>query len=685
MNNHEHHGGHAQDDPAEEIKKYVHILYRRRWLLVAVSLTCMVGSLVWAKLQTPTYRATASLLIEPELAESMKLVQTEPVRWEEELLKTQMEVIRSRKVAGEAYRALGMAGQAMPGSDQIESFRRGIEVKAVRNTRIFRVSMAHSDAKEASRQVNILVDRYLAQNLADRREVSNAAFMWLSEQLASMKQKLRDSEMTLLRYKEDENIVSLEKSRLMLERRIGEKDVAYTAALGRAHHLGAVLAEISGASAEVRNVLPKDLQSPVIKEIQSALNEVTVSYAQSTKVYKPKHPRMVALHAQLSTLRGQLNRQIDQIVDSLEMERDISKSRATSLAAELAELKRNSMILAKQAVQYDVLDREAGSNLKLFNSLLGRLKEVDMEGNTKANNVRVLDSAEVPHRTSNRGLRASLVVGILLSIILGAGLCLVLEIYDDSLDTEDDVRFYLQQNTFALIPMEKGVGYAGGKSSEAFGRAFREFRLALERQRRSHQLSTLMITSAQHGEGKSTTVLHLGRTLAQWGLKILLVDANLIEPGLSKALGKETALGLSNFFSGEGTVANLILGTRWERLTILPAGALPPRPYELLGSAKIRLLLEEVKSKFDLILLDTPSVTEVPEVAVMGGYADGILVVARAGKTSRFEIAKALRSLTSFNRHILGVVLTAADTASSSFAYLDYLDEEQGPEDTLTY
>jgi capsular exopolysaccharide synthesis family protein len=183
------------------------------------------------------------------------------------------------------------------------------------------------------------------------------------------------------------------------------------------------------------------------------------------------------------------------------------------------------------------------------------------------------------------------------------------------------------------------------------------------------QLKTLVVCSANPREGKTTSVLYLGTTMAQSGQRTLLIDTDMRRPRLHRSTGVALAPGLSNLLIGEDSYDHLIQPTEVANLFILPCGLTPPNPAELLLTKRFETVLAELSRRFDRVILDSPPIQAVTEAVVMSKRVDGVVLVVRASKTMRDELRRSTRMIRDIGGSIVGVIVNELDARDSYYGY----------------
>ncbi|MCI5224054.1 MAG: polysaccharide biosynthesis tyrosine autokinase, partial [Candidatus Electrothrix sp. AR4] len=351
------------------------------------------------------------------------------------------------------------------------------------------------------------------------------------------------------------------------------------------------------------------------------------------------------------------------ITNDLKIACRIIQDREVNVNNALQSLKKDSMRLAEQAIQYGVLKREAESNRQMYAVLLERLKQTDIGGSIVVNNIRVIDNARIPKKPFKPNIPRNLLLSGVLGLFIGTGLCFLIEFFDNSFRNENDVASRLNLPLIGTIPYSKSknriISNGNNKLEHLVSKEYQESKAMLDFHRQEGSLDTLLVTSALQSEGKTVSVAALGMAFAHAGTKVLLVDADITTTqSLSKIFSVDKASGLSDFFIKNNDPAGLIQKTTLDNLYLLPRGLTPADPAELLGSRKMKQLIHNMKGKFDLVIIDSPPVSVTLGVSLLGNFIDGTVFIIRSNSTSTSMARDAVDSLRKLKVNIIGALLT---------------------------
>ena len=308
-------------------------------------------------------------------------------------------------------------------------------------------------------------------------------------------------------------------------------------------------------------------------------------------------------------------------------------------------------------------------------------------------NVSIIDTAKIPERPVGPSTKKNVGVAGILGLALGAGLIYLLEIMDYTFKKPEEVERQMDLNVIGAVPKFEGVKRGKNKKKDSkeseqdylknlitkndpkapASEAFREIRTNLHYKSVDKQLKTIVVTSPSLGDGKTVTSVNMAVTLAKSGKKVLVIDADLRKPKVHLYFGIPNEKGLTNIIKGDiDEDINVLELKDVPNLSVIPSGPIPPNPAEILSSNKMQKLLENLKDKYDFILIDTPPVGQVTDAAILAGIADGTILVFACSQT-RIDMAKrAKKALESVSTNIIGTVLTKLDIGRAKYYNYEY-------------
>jgi polysaccharide biosynthesis transport protein len=691
---------------SESLRRYAEILRRRLWIVLAIVALGITASVLYTLRQPKIYAATATVIVNPQaprvfgsdVQEVIELGTTS--YWStQEYYNTQVDIITGFplaratvvKTAGDvAYydqlaprdRHPGLADEARI-ERAAEIFVEMVSASQNRESRIIAITVAHTDPALARALANAHVDSYIAGTLATRTRGADRSARFLAVERDAAEAALRQSEERLYEFKDDNDIlsVSLEDRQNILANDIQR----YSGALGDARikriELGSLRKRAQGLQGE------DVLESPVfaLASNSAAVDALKHQYVAA----KQRFLEIQADYGPRSEVYQQQQKKVDELIGQIQAEarramRELDERFQAAVAAEgafqgeLERLKKEALALGPLAVEYNRLVRQQKSDEDNYNRLLGRLQTSSQESRNEQINVDEHEPARAAVLVSPR-LKVNVAVATMLALMLGIGLAFLLDYLDRSIKSADDVERAIGAPLLGVIPVVSEVrGHdAGGQRERDLyvyanpasraAECCRSIRTNILFSAADRPMRTITISSPRPREGKTTTTIYMGTTMAQSGQRVLLVDTDLRRPRLHKSLGVSKNRGLTNLILGDATIDDVIKSTDIPNLFVLPCGPQPPNPAELLLTNRFQQVLAELEQRFERILLDSPPVLAVTDAVVLSRLSSGVMLVAQAGKTQLDDLSAAARQFQDVDASILGVILNDMDISSRRY------------------
>lgn len=465
------------------------------------------------------------------------------------------------------------------------------------------------------------------------------------------------------------------------------------------------IAEIEGKKAAFMAGLMNeglfDVKDPQIRrydeQIELLTNNLRIEIA---KVAKAEIPNPIAMNEDL------FKRKID-----VEASLQALQPRVSALKRIVDDYNRQLESLPEKSLKLARLERTARVDEKLYLMMQEKFEESRITEVAQLGNVRLIDPAKAPKFPIKPRKKLNMLLGAIVGLVLGFSLTFLLEYVDNSLRTIEDLervgltvlgsipRIKEEEavKRMKFLPSVNGGTNGAGNGHTTHGHpvnqdakriasrlithfapkspiseAYRSFRTNIQYTRLDKPLRAILLTSPGPGEGKSTSGANLAITMAQMGSKVLLVDTDLRRPVLHSIFKLDKRMGLTNVLVGRNTLDEAVQATEVENLSLLTSGPLPPNPSELLGSNTMRQTLEEIKSKYDMAIFDTPPIIAVTDAAVLGSILDGIIIVIKSGHTDRNAALRSVALLSNLKNRLLGALLNGVDIENMYGSYYYY-------------
>jgi capsular exopolysaccharide synthesis family protein len=418
--------------------------------------------------------------------------------------------------------------------------------------------------------------------------------------------------------------------------------------------------------------LPQVLEDKSVETLRAKRTDLEAEYQDKLERFKPAYPEMKQLQSQIGELDRQIQAEVDLIKGSIKAQYDAAAAQEQSLAAEIERLKGQVTDFRNRNIQYTILQREVDTNRQLYDGLLQRYKEIGVAGGVGANNIAIIDKAEVPERPYKPSLSRNLAISLMIGLLFGAGAAFAREQFDDTFKSPEDLEENLGLPLLGMIPLahdqeEHAKLLLEPRSS--FAEAYRSLRTALQFSTSSGVPKSLLITSSRPSEGKSSTAATLARNFAELGMRVLLIDADLRKPSLHVALGLTNSFGLTNCLTEKAIPPEVFQKTSVTGLTLMASGPLPPNPAELLAGPKMLSLLTVSAEKYDIVIVDSPPVGGLADAPLLANMVIGTLLVIDVTATHRGAARAALKRLHFARAQLVGTVVNKVDVSQQGYGY----------------
>jgi capsular exopolysaccharide synthesis family protein len=689
------------------LRDYLRILHKHRWMMLAV-VAVMVSVVTVVSFRTqPVYESVSRLEINgevPDLANLRELFLQMPTS--EDFIQTQVRILESDDLAIQTVRALrlydrpeyavrpaGGATAAAPFTPAEEmmligAFRSRLRVEEVRASRLVDVHFESTDPKMAADVANTLADLYVENNFRKKYESTMQATEWMSGQLREVKTKMEQSHEALVKYERDNQIFALNEGQNVTLTKLGDLNHEVTEA--EAERIAKESQAQLVASRRLDDI-PAVAQSPLIQDLDRRMSQLRGDEAEASATLGPKHPRVLRIERQIQDLKAQLEHEKQQVANRIESEYQAAQRREQLLRKSLDAQKAEANVLNSRLVEYSLLKREYETNQQLYESLLQRLKEAGISSGLRSSNIHVADRARPPLSPIRPRKTTNILMSLIVGLVLGAVLALFNEYLDNSVKVPEDIESLVNLPVLGIIPALgsvnggaqrralPGVAPAPRQTNElatvaqpqsVVSEAYRALRTSILLSTSKQPPQTILVSSGQPREGKTTTALNLAITLAQRGDRVVLIDTDLRRPRVHRAFGLTNDQGLSSYLAGNSPVDNLARPIRQiPNLFVITSGPTPPNPAELLSSEPIEGLFHELRRQFDFIVMDSPPTITVADSMILAAHADGVMLVVHGAVTTRETLKHTTKLMNSVNARVIGVVLNNVDIRSVDYKY----------------
>ena len=706
--------------------EYVRVLMKRKWTVLACLFTIFSVVAIASLKMTPVYEASGSIAInKPDSglvnfnnSPTFNLDYFDPTE-----LDTEVKILQSDLLALQVVKELALDRRpefggktpALPSSldlapDPLQAdsartssllgnFRGNLRVTLFPNTHIVEVHFRSPDKDLAATVVNTLMSTYTENNFKSRFDSTMQASDWLSKQLVDLQMKVETSQEKLVRYQREHEILGIDEKQNITTAKLDELNKALTAAesermekesvyrlvqSGDADTIASAATVLDGAGTGAQSA------SGLLESLRAKEADLKIQAAELSTQFGPSYPKVAQLNNQMKEIDAQILLETKKVAGKIRGQYMAAVQRENMLRDALEKQKQEANKLNESAIQYSILKRDLESYRQLYEGLMEKMKQAGVSAGLKSNNFRIVDVARVPTSPVEPNIPRNLAFAFMLGLTSGVGLAFLLEGLDNTVRTTEQAQMISGLAPLGMIPMGSRTAREGASSKRLviatskeavelvtqvrpqsqMAESYRALRTSLLLSNLGAPPKVIMITSALPQEGKTTTSINCAVVLAQKGIRVLLIDADLRRPSIHKTLGMGPRSGLSNVLTGSATLQQAITRSPvLPNLSVLPAGTPPPNPAELLASTNMRDVLEELRGQYDHIVVDTPPTLSVTDAVVLSPRADAIVLVIRSGHTTKQALRRSRDVLLQVNAKVSGVLLNAVDLSSPDYYY----------------
>lgn len=693
------------------------LILKRRWLPAAAVFSCVVaGATVLASMQKPEYEAHGKLLFKKTNQNSLtglggQIGELDSLVGKSNPLNTEIEIIRSVPFIQKTIIALDLKNKnGAPLKPQ--ALANKVALKAIPLTDVLQLSYESTNPEEAAAVVNKIMSLYIENNVTTNRAEAVAAGEFIAKQLPRTEGTVRQAEVALRQFKEQNQVVALdqEASSAVAAIKQIESDITGTQAqLADANARSAMLQKQVGMNSREAIDTSSLNQAEGVQKVLAEFQQVEAELAVQQTRFVDTHPTIQALRDRREALKALLQNRVDQSLGTQtqvsngnlqmgqikqkltedfvksEVERSGLANRLTSLSNARTAYKQRVNVLPQLEQQQRELERRLEAAQSTYEILLKKLQEIRVAENQNMGNARIIEFALVPEGASTREKLLILALGNLAGILLAVGTIFILEVSDTSIKTLKQARELFGYTLLGSIPyFGKKVSYRR-KNQELsipelpvvniprspISEAYRMLQANLKFLSSDKALKVIVVTSSVPKEGKSTVSANLAAAMAQLGRRVLLVDADMRHPLQHHIWELTNAAGLSDVIVGqaefESTVKEVI-----PKLDVLSAGVIPPNPMALLDSKRMASLVDYFAEHYDFVIIDAPPLILAADAVTLGKMTDGVLLVTRPGVVDSTSAAAAKEALERSGQNVLGLVVNGVILENESDSYFYY-------------
>ena len=568
----------------------------------------------------------------------------------------------------------------------VERVMNNILAEPANRSTVIGLKFISTEPELAALGANTLARLYLAEQLETKQTASRRAREFLEHEIERLRASVASAEQAIQDYRRqsglggalpDEQQLSGLTTQLVLSRSERAQAEARLRQVERLVNSDTDLV----AAAQL-------LDSPVLNELRARELDLNRQRAELSNEFGERHPRMVNLRAEQATLEQRKQAEIRQIAQRLRDEVQVLRSREATLESNIDGLKSQLAEYHESEIGLGALQRDADADRELLETYINRAKEIASQQKAQEPDARIISRATLPDEPTYP--RRELIFGVALVGALLAGSLAVfgLEQLDNTFRSSEQIEDLIGLPALGLVPaitgLDKRYGapqdYVLDNPNSPFGEAVRSLRTAMLLTSMGAPPKTVLLTSSIPGEGKTSMAMCLARVHARSGRRTLIIDCDVRRPRLHELTGVANQAGLSDVLLQDRELNEVVLTDERSGAHFVTAGAPVPDPAALLASDRMRRLLKDVASRYDLVIVDSPPVLSVSDARVLSQMADKTVFLVHWGSTRRHDVMMGVKQLVEAGADMAGLVLSRVNVRKHArYSYRDsgyYYDDK---------
>lgn len=579
----------------------------------------------------------------------------------------------------------------------------GQVIVPIEKTNLVVINFTHTNPQLAKQIADTLAEVFVQNNL-DRQELGmSKAELALAREIATYQQKVKTERDERFNFAKANNLpLGPDSTNLEALREQGYSTQLLDAENQRRNLQAAYEA---AKSADDPFVNPSVQSDEFIRKLRDKLSDLKEKREALLQIYTPEWPEVKKIDAQIASTEADLKKAPTQVLASMKKRYEAAAAQEKSLVAAYAKQHGKTTEQTKARIDLAAMTQQLTTDEQYLNTLELKSRELSATSGDGGTNVSIATKSRVPYAPVGPARLRTIIIAFILALMAGVGLAFLLDFLDDTVKSLDDIDRYIHLPALALIPAarsEKGRLSPAEAAAQApsastalamvndvrspMAEAYRHLRTSLLLSSAGNPPRTILVTSSQPSEGKTTTAVNTAFMLAQTGAQVLIIDCDLRRPRLHANFNLSNTRGLTNYLSGECPIDDVLQSYEGvANLKLLTSGPVPPNPAELLGSEEMRKLLSSLSERFAHIIVDSPPAISFTDASILSTFVDGVILVVHGGRSSRAVVRRAKQQLLDVGANIFGVVLNNVKAESHEYYgagyYSAYYQSEYYAED----
>jgi len=725
---------HTPEDEQENVhlRDYLHVILKRKWIIFAFFISAVVTTTVVSFLMPPVYISSTVIKIDDQNPNALTTQGVQVINPGPDYFMTQYELIKSRALAEKVIKKLNLANNdrflpvqnilsravnvilspietafssaaslfkskeeadtgssssvTAPANPEVPLYlsfalTSRLQVKPVKDSELATITFESNYPEISVSVANAVAESFIEYDLETRIDANRRAQEFLEKQIADLKAKTEEDENRLNNYATKNEIVFLESGKgSVLSQKLSEINNSLSFATTERMKKEAVYKQImeSGTS------IPDILNNSVIQDLVKQHAALEAEYSNLSQTFTPDFPKMKNLKKQIDAVASRLELEKSHLTQSIQADYAAALKKEKYLKSSFDSLQSQVLAFQERAVQYESLKRSIDVNKGLHNTLLQKLNEVGIAVMSKASRIQIVDSAAFPKRPTKPDMQRNFFLSVIIGLMGGVGLAFFVEYFDNTVKDTQEIERNIRLPSLGVIPLQERLIpnaitrslLTGPDITDPVSEAFRSIGTFLLLSSASHPPKTILITSPNAKEGKTTICINIASALSEAVGNGIIIDADMRKPRLHHIFKVDNKDGLSRYLSGNIPFSEedgrLMKPTSIKGVSVIPSGPTPPNPSELLYSSRMKDLLDALQARYNFVIIDAPPVMGIPDSILLSNLVDGTVLVVRSGETQKSALAETKRIFNSVNTKLLGVVLNGVTKNDLKYDYYSH-------------
>lgn len=556
----------------------------------------------------------------------------------------------------------------------IQAVQGAMEVQRSGQTYIIDIAAKSRDPNKAARLANAYADAYIKQQLDAKYDHIARINEWLSTRLDSLREEVRLKERAVEAARAESNLVQAEGTTLT-EQALADLSTRLVDARAELAEREARLRAVESGATGSADAAEEALKSDVIGNLRTQQADLARQKAELSTRYDWRHPRIQAVDQEIQDIEARIEENTARVVAFLRQQVAVARNRLEAIESSVQGSRSEQISNNEASVRVRDLEREAESSRLLYETFLNQAKQAaEQVGLERANSdATIVSPAAPPLWPALPNTKLFYALGVVMGLLLGGVAVVLTEMLETSLRTPEDVAARLKTPCVGSLPkLDRKTRTLDGellspenfvvkRPLSPFGEALRGLRASVFFSNPERPVRVLAVTSAVPGEGKTTTATGLARIAALAGSRTVLVDCDLRRRSATHSLGLCAEQGLAEVLLGTAQLRDVIQTDPASGMDVVPLAQAEFTPRDLLGTPQMQEVLDQLRASYEVVILDTAPVLPLSDTRVLSPLADGVLVIARWGRTPASTVREAIELVRNHGGFVLGVALDAVD------------------------